>query len=102
LARKPSAAFSQEHEVGEKGQARRGCRARQPSPYLGCLVRGPCRRLDTLARIRRKVVTLYREAREGELDASDASKLDNWLVQTGKLIADAEIEARITALEKGR
>lgn len=59
----------------------------------------PRRRLDTLPRIRREMILLYFEAREGQIDPGDATRLGWLLERAGKMIADAELEARIARLE---
>lgn len=63
-------------------------------------------KLNSLEDVRREMATIYREARAGKLDISDAGKLAYVLTGIGKLIEVEAIERRITALEsmqtKGR
>lgn len=63
-------------------------------------------KLNNLEDVRREMATIYREARAGKLDISDAGKLAYVLTGIGKLIEVETIERRITALEsqqeKGR
>ena len=57
-------------------------------------------RLDTMARVRRELARVYREARAGRLDVADASKLANILQVMGRMIETSEVEARLDALER--
>ena len=57
-------------------------------------------RLDTMARVRRELARVYREARAGRLDVADASKLANILQLMGRMIETSEVEARLDALER--
>lgn len=63
-------------------------------------------KLNSLEDVRREMATIYREARAGKLDISDAGKLAYVLTGIGKLIEIETIERRIAALEaqqeKGR
>lgn len=45
------------------------------------------------------MVLLYHDARGGELDPGDATRLVYILVQAAKMISDAELEQRVAALE---
>tara|TARA_R110000824_G_scaffold19504_2_gene75403 strand:+ start:5262 stop:5531 length:270 start_codon:yes stop_codon:yes gene_type:complete len=56
-------------------------------------------RLDTVGNVSRELAKLYREARSGKIDISDASKLSNMLAIIGRIIGDSELEARISELE---
>ncbi len=58
--------------------------------------------LDTMDRCRRELAKLYGEARRRELDAAEASKLGNIVVQIARLIEGGELERRIEELEKRR
>ena len=60
----------------------------------------PRARLDTMARVRRELARVYREARAGTLDVADASKLANILQIMGRMIETSEVEARLDALER--
>src|SRR3954462_15546799 len=57
-------------------------------------------RLDTMARVRRELARVYREARAGRLDVADASKLANILQIMGRMIETTEVETRLDALER--
>src|SRR3954449_8088638 len=57
-------------------------------------------RLDTMARVRRELARVYREARAGRLDVADASKLANILQIMGRMIETSEVETRLDALER--
>ena len=57
-------------------------------------------RLDTMARVRRELARVYREARAGTLEVADASKLANILQIMGRMIEASEVEARLDALER--
>jgi hypothetical protein len=57
-------------------------------------------RLDTMARVRRELARVYREARAGGLDVADASKLANILQIMGRMIETSEVETRLDALER--
>ncbi len=65
--------------------------ARTPAPRVG--------RLDTLPRVRRELVRLYADARQGRLDPRDASRLASVLALVGRLIEGGELEARLAELE---
>jgi hypothetical protein len=56
-------------------------------------------RLDTVTDARKEVAKLYRMARQGDLDITDASKLANMLALIGRMIEGSNFEARIEALE---
>ena len=60
----------------------------------------PRARLDTMARVRRELARVYREARAGRLDVADASKLANILQIMGRMIETSEVETRLDALER--
>ena len=57
-------------------------------------------RLDTLDRVRRELVKLYREGRDGLKDTQDVSRLANVLAIVGRLIEGGELEHRLEAIEK--
>jgi hypothetical protein len=57
-------------------------------------------RLDTLDRVRRELVRIYREARDGKRDVSDASKLAHILTMIARILEGSDLEKRITALEQ--
>lgn len=61
-----------------------------------------CGRLNTVGRVRRELIRLYKEARNGELDVNDASKLANILFLAARLLEGQELEARIAKLEADR
>jgi hypothetical protein len=56
-------------------------------------------RLDSLARVRFELTRIYRQARDGERDVSDASKLAHILVAIGRILEGGDLEKRIEALE---
>ena len=56
-------------------------------------------RLDTLPRVRRELARIYTQAREGERNVADASKLAHMLSLLGRLIEGAELEERIAKVE---
>lgn len=56
-------------------------------------------RLDTVSDARREVAKLYRMAREGEIEISDASKLANILALIARMVEGSDLEARLEALE---
>lgn len=56
-------------------------------------------RLDTVSDARREVAKLYRMAREGEIEISDASKLANILALLARMVEGSDLEARLEALE---
>lgn len=56
-------------------------------------------RLDTVAGVRREMVRLYAEARYGQLDTQDASRLGNLLAIVARLIESSDLERRLTDLE---
>jgi len=60
----------------------------------------PRARLDTMARVRRELARVYREARAGGLDVADASKLANILQIMGRMIETTDVETRLDALER--
>jgi hypothetical protein len=56
-------------------------------------------RLDTLPRVRRELVRVYKMARTGEIPASEAGKFAFILMTIGKLIEQGDNEKRLQALE---
>lgn len=85
---RPDAVAQVEARTVEPGEEKRR------GPYFGPL--------DTVARLRRELVKLYKAARRQEVDVGDASKLANILYMAARLVAGLEIEKRVEALEKGR
>ena len=59
-------------------------------------------RLDTVTNVRRELVRVYVEARQGRLDVVEASRLGNILAIIGRLIEGADLEPRIAELERAR
>jgi hypothetical protein len=57
------------------------------------------KRLDSLRNVRREAAVIYRAARAGDIDVSDASKLVNILAIISRMIQGDELERRIEALE---
>ena len=64
-----------------------------PPPAKGSIA------LTKMAHIRTELASLYREARTGKIDLSDATKLTFMLQVLGKIIEGGELEQRIEALE---
>jgi hypothetical protein len=60
----------------------------------------PRLRLDSLARVRFELVRIYREARDGKRDVSDASKLAHMLALIGRILEGSDLEKRIAILEQ--
>lgn len=56
--------------------------------------------LDTVCRVKKEMAKLYRDARAGAVDVSDASKLCNMLSILARLIETSELVQRMEALEK--
>lgn len=57
-------------------------------------------KLNSLGDVRREMATIYREARAGKLDISDAGRLAYVLTGIGKLIEVEQIEQRLNQLER--
>ena len=57
-------------------------------------------RLDSLVRVRREMSRLYKEARQGQLPSTEATKLTFILQAIGKLLEIADTEARLEDLER--
>ena len=55
--------------------------------------------LDTMSGVRRECAKLYRQARRGDLDIQDATRLVHILRTIGELLASEVIERRIDGLE---
>ena len=62
-------------------------------PRLRC----PLRTIDD---VRAELARLYRDAKAGRRDVSDASRLANMLFILGRMIEGAEFEARLEKLER--
>jgi hypothetical protein len=60
----------------------------------------PRLRLDSLSRVRFELTRIYRQARDGERDVGDASKLAHILVAIGRILEGSDLEKRIAALEQ--
>jgi hypothetical protein len=56
-------------------------------------------KLETVQDARKEMSKVYREARSGKVDISDASKLANILMLIGRMIESSDLEKRIAALE---
>jgi hypothetical protein len=56
-------------------------------------------RLDSLDRVRRELVKIYRQGRDGERDVADASKLANILTMIARILEGSDLEKRIALLE---
>ena len=81
--------------------AKRGATARAGKAG-GSVPPPPKIKLQTLEDCRREAARVYREARAGKLDTSEASKLSFMLQGVAKMIEAGQIEKRIEALENGR
>lgn len=57
-------------------------------------------KLNSIGDVRREMATIYREARAGKLDISDAGRLAYVLTGIGKLIEVELIEGRLAELER--
>ena len=57
-------------------------------------------RLDSLDRVRREAVRLYRDCRQGRLAPGDASKLAHVLDLVRRLVEAGEVERRLEELEE--
>ena len=55
--------------------------------------------LKSIDDVRLQMATLFREAKAGKIETSDATKLCYILAQIGKMISEHELEKRIEALE---
>ncbi len=59
-------------------------------------------RLSSLADVKRQLRLIFIEARNREIATSEATRLTYILTQLATLIADADLEARISAIELDR
>lgn len=57
-------------------------------------------KLTNATEVSRELAKLYREARSGRIDVSDASRLANMLSILSRILSDSELEQRIEALEQ--
>jgi hypothetical protein len=57
-------------------------------------------KLYALEDVRREMASVYREARAGRMDASEAGRLAYILTGIGKLIEATEIEKRLSQMER--
>ncbi|OAP87413.1 hypothetical protein A4H96_14190 [Acidithiobacillus ferrooxidans] len=62
--------------------------------------RHPSPRLGTAAEVRMEMARLYREARTGQMEVSDATKLAYLLTQLATLMRIDDLEQRTAALER--
>lgn len=58
-------------------------------------------KLNTVADVQRELSKLYRLARGKRMDTSEASKLANILVMIARIMETSDLEARLSALERG-
>jgi hypothetical protein len=65
-----------------------------------CTPTPPKIKLNSLDDVRREMATVYREARGGRMDASEAGRLAYILSGIGKLIEATDIERRIVQMER--
>jgi len=56
--------------------------------------------LDSLVRVRREMVAVYREARDGQRPVGDAARLTYMLHTIGRMIEGGELERRLEELER--
>ena len=56
-------------------------------------------RLESVDRVRRELVRLYKEGRDGRRDTQDVSRLANVLALIARMIEGGQLEARLAALE---
>src|SRR4051812_36486099 len=56
--------------------------------------------LDSLVRVRREMVAVYREARDGRRPIGDAARLTYMLHTIGRMIEGGELERRLEELER--
>ncbi|ODT82168.1 MAG: hypothetical protein ABS69_05330 [Nitrosomonadales bacterium SCN 54-20] len=57
-------------------------------------------KLSALEDVRREMARVYREARGGQIDSSEAGRLAYILTGIGKLIEVTEIEKRLSQMER--
>ena len=57
-------------------------------------------KLNTLEDVRREMTRVYREARAGIIDTSEAGRMTYILVGIGKLIEATDIDKRLTHMER--
>jgi hypothetical protein len=57
-------------------------------------------KLNALEDVRREMASVYREARGGRMDASEAGRLAYILAGIGKLIEATDIERRLVQMER--
>src|SRR4051812_22005311 len=56
--------------------------------------------LDSIDRVRRELVRLYLEGKQGRRDVAEVSKLANVLALVARLVEGGELEGRLEELEK--
>ena len=56
-------------------------------------------RLESVDRVRRELVRLYKEGRDGRRDTQDVSRLANVLALIARMIEGGQLEARLATLE---
>ena len=62
--------------------------------------RHPTPRLATAADVRREMADLYRQARTGQVDIADASRLGYLLAQLAQMVRIDDLEQRTAAIER--
>ena len=65
-----------------------------------CTRTPPKIKLNALEDVRREMASVYREARAGRMDTSEAGRLAYILTGIGKLIEATEIEKRLSQMER--
>lgn len=67
----------------------------------GACTRPPSKiKLNTIEDVRREMARVYREARGGLMDASEAGRFAYILIGIGKLIETADVEKRLEQMER--
>jgi len=56
--------------------------------------------LNTLSAVRRELVKIYREARQGTLASTEATRLTYILQAIGKILEQTDLEKRVEDLER--
>lgn len=77
--------------------------AKPPVIYEGQLLRAiptPQLKLATIEDCRREMARVYRDARTGQTDTADASRLVYMLTSIAKMIEVGQLEQRLIALEE--
>lgn len=88
----------------EKNASQTGKNTARPAPLGSSQVSPPLKRrkftLTKVSHIRAELGRLYGEARRGEVDVQDASRLANLLGILHRVIASSDLEERLEAVEQ--